>query len=372
MSLGLDYWTLPFEKGTFTPYPVICLIADNNDFTCDITKIQAIPEFTITLTPMAALSRSFSPSQNVSIMFYNEILYFHQVDIPVGQAIVVSPGIITCNVVVKDANISENVFTVSTTLADVGLYAKYLISNFRLYDIPYPFGYTSRSLNGSVTFTATFSIDTSMSFQTIKNHTFCGHYDTDLQKYRIDFTIAKQQNVGILPFYLLSSITYLSNADFTRDEFPNSGLTINSTLYISDNQTIGWDLTIEDYPNSFKSGVAKVISTLDNEPIVISFDASNRISGDQFKGVYSIRFWVHAPCLSQTYTLTSLQLLDAGELDIHYDFPMLGDMELDGIQPIIGDPNLDDKRNISIICPELTDTTPPELVSFTSDQSSVE
>eukprot|EP01133_Synstelium_polycarpum_P017716 gene17716-21122_t len=169
------------------------------------------------------------------------------------------------------------------------------------------------------------------------NHTFIGYYDNTRNMYRIDFIIPKQQMVGYIPFYLMSTTTYITNDDIRS--FFNESLYIRSTLYgdimrpmimeisqfpaspfsvqPTEKIMIGWNLTIEDYPNSFKSGVAKIISELDNEAIVINFNSSNLVSGDRFRD-------------------------DAGDMELNNDF--------DGIQPIIGGV-YDDMRRLNIICP---------------------
>eukprot|EP01133_Synstelium_polycarpum_P017717 gene17717-21124_t len=141
------------------------------------------------------------------------------------------------------------------------------------------------------------------------NNTFYGQYDPTRDMYRIDFIIPKQQMVGYIPFYLVNFIPMIMEIS----QFPASPVNVQPTEKIM----IGWNLTIEDYPNSFKSGEALIISGLDNEAIVINFNSSNLVSGDRFRD-------------------------DAGDMTLSKSFM--------GIQPIIGGV-YDIMRRFNIICP---------------------
>eukprot|EP01133_Synstelium_polycarpum_P018939 gene18939-22665_t len=155
------------------------------------------------------------------------------------------------------------------------------------------------------------------------NHTFCGYYNLQADMYSIDFTISKRQIIGIQTYHLLSSYRAIPHYELIGLFSVNATLNITSNLYgdlmrpmlkdilpvpingqvsiplVNSNITIGWDLTIHDYPNSFDHGVARVRSDLDNEPIIIYFNSSQRITGDPYNGKYAIRFTLQGNCVNQ-------------------------------------------------------------------------
>eukprot|EP01133_Synstelium_polycarpum_P007313 gene7313-8510_t len=218
-----------------------------------------------------------------------------------------------------------------------------------------------------------------------KSHSYLGSFDAALDMYRIDFWIPKQSNVGIFPFTLHSSNTFTTNSDLMSRFGANATLNIRSTLYgdlmrplaiaivqyptatvttdVNTAMLIGWNITIEDSPNTFKDGVAKIISDIDYEPYVVYFNASDLISGDASKGVYAIRFPIHGNCVSQNYYINELTLNDKGELDL---------VSQNGMQTLIGGP-YHDARVIKVICTDPTwELDQPKLVEFKVLSSRIE
>ncbi|EFA85987.1 hypothetical protein PPL_01220 [Heterostelium album PN500] len=159
-----------------------------------------------------------------------------------------------------------------------------------------------------------------------------GKYDSNLNLYVIDFTIPK----GMLPGKILYSINVLvaqiestmlesyfndsvaitvtnSAGDFMDPileeihAFPNNNYSIGESVV----EDIGWNLRITDFPNGFSFGTLDIISDHDLLPIKVNFSGqSSRISGNEFDGVYAIRFSVNGTCRTQTYTIANVLLYD--------------------------------------------------------------
>ncbi|EFA85986.1 hypothetical protein PPL_01219 [Heterostelium album PN500] len=162
--------------------------------------------------------------------------------------------------------------------------------------------------------------------------TFYGKYDSNLNLYIIDFTIPKGMMPGkmyygidvlvtviestMLESYFNDSvaITVTNSAGDFMDPileeihaFPNNNYSIGESVV----EDIGWNLRITDFPNGFSFGTLDIISDHDLLPIKVNFSGqSSRISGNEFDGVYAIRFSVNGTCRTQTYTIANVLLYD--------------------------------------------------------------
>eukprot|EP01132_Coremiostelium_polycephalum_P010079 gene10079-12356_t len=83
------------------------------------------------------------------------------------------------------------------------------------------------------------------------------------------------------------------------------------------NGTFGWDLTIEDSPNGFKSGIVQVTSDYDLEPYIFRLDPSSGTSpgGNIYKNTYPIRLSLNGTiCRSQRFWISKVELSDTEDL----------------------------------------------------------
>jgi len=169
---------------------------------------------------------------------------------------------------------------------------------------------------------------------------FAGVFVDSLQMYRIDFNINFKipssslqytLNIGGTHFqshHLISKFRDNANLKLVRSDIDNYPPMISRIDYIAGREVtlnvsspekyIGWRLTITDRPNGLKYGNITVMSTFDTYPTSFVFDESNKISGDQYQGIYEIKFKVNIKIQSQSYKITNVYLEDSfGEFSVY-------------------------------------------------------
>eukprot|EP01133_Synstelium_polycarpum_P009734 gene9734-11369_t len=200
-----------------------------------------------------------------------------------------------------------------------------------------------------------------------EDYVFYGAYDYTRKMYRIDFTISWQQNIGLIPFYLPSATTYITSLEASSHLGTELRIVSSKYNYINiaptETKIVGWNITIEDYPNTFDNGVAEILSDWNNEPIIVKFNSTQRVDGDKNTGVYQILFPVHGKCKTQTYFISSMTLKDKGDLKLS--------SFVDGAQSLVG-PSFDATRMSMVICSDTPDPVPPTMVSFTTTTRNVD
>eukprot|EP01132_Coremiostelium_polycephalum_P009720 gene9720-11936_t len=163
---------------------------------------------------------------------------------------------------------------------------------------------------------------------------FKGYWRPDLMMYYIPFSLQKNLNPGDLS-YTFKNMFYDSNRMFLSLQFRIMFGDEKAQLQIKSStpdlsppiiteiapilvQTpspnipfgIGWDLRVEDPINGLKEITITVTGDLDKSPYVFTLRPENKTSGDQFNGVYSIRFDHEFQTPEQTYTIVSATSID--------------------------------------------------------------
>eukprot|EP01133_Synstelium_polycarpum_P012348 gene12348-14480_t len=192
---------------------------------------------------------------------------------------------------------------------------------------------------------------------TLSKYSFPAVYDTDRQMYRFDFLIPVETLIGEMAYSILSFGSVLQYKNIYSYLLANATLNIVSSATkmvafpsvnfgIAPQQTmnLGWDVTIVD-KIGFKYGVAQVVSDLDNEPFIVNINASVRVSGDQFNGVYRISIPVNGNCITQSYYISSLELQDQREVKLSFIY--------DGVNTLYGGDN-DAQRFIKLVCSDFS------------------
>eukprot|EP01133_Synstelium_polycarpum_P011513 gene11513-13432_t len=167
-------------------------------------------------------------------------------------------------------------------------------------------------------------------FVTRDDSIFQGGWNPSLQCFQINFTITQNIVEGNIPYILSHYISYdmltakfnqdahlsvkCQNGDLMPPQISNvvayPGITINVPIR---NEYFGWHVTIVDRPNGFLRGSINVSGVYDPEPFTVTLDASNRISGDIYEGVYDVRIKLDTlNCRPQTYVLADAYLQDTG------------------------------------------------------------
>eukprot|EP01132_Coremiostelium_polycephalum_P005132 gene5132-6392_t len=129
---------------------------------------------------------------------------------------------------------------------------------------------------------------------------------------------------------------------------------------------MGWIITIEDEHFGFLRGEFEIISNTDALPYKVVVTQSDLVSGDKFKGNYTLAFAEKPPttttCMSQTFSIQSVKLLDdrpitlpGGIIDVH------------PLSFLVVPPTY-----ILSCSLEPTDVSPPTLVSFVILETSID
>ncbi|EFA79592.1 hypothetical protein PPL_07451 [Heterostelium album PN500] len=113
---------------------------------------------------------------------------------------------------------------------------------------------------------------------------------------------------------------------------------------------LGWNVTILNEPLGFTFGTFEIISNLDSLPRIIKINEFNRINGNAQNGTYTVYTTIATKCTSQNFTIRSISLTD-------------GVLQYNPLSTIIGTPD-ESELIISLICPNVLDTTPPVITDF--------
>eukprot|EP01133_Synstelium_polycarpum_P015048 gene15048-17806_t len=125
----------------------------------------------------------------------------------------------------------------------------------------------------------------------------------------------------------------------------------------SDYVSTGWDFTISS-PTGFINGTFGTKSDLDPLPYYTVITGADRISGNEYNGVYSVVFNIQAPpskCVTQSYTIDYVEL-------VGQNFSISAtNMTIDPYMPIRDTAPLD-AHSITIQCASTPVTTPPQIL----------
>ncbi|EFA82002.1 hypothetical protein PPL_05237 [Heterostelium album PN500] len=142
-------------------------------------------------------------------------------------------------------------------------------------------------------------------------------------------------------------------------QYPNGVVNIDS----SETMNIGWSFTITDEPSGFYIGYALVYSDLDPIPYNISFNSSNAIKGNEFKGEYSITIPINGNCRTSTYRIHFMLYDKLGNLA--NSVPV--ESKVNYINPLYkfyGNASTESLLYILVNCSMIVDLDPPKLISL--------
>jgi len=164
---------------------------------------------------------------------------------------------------------------------------------------------------------------------------FTGYFDEGIQMYRIDFDVPKMPAYTNLVYFIRippTTFNFLNIVSkfgpstlitFDKKDYDNYPPMISKSEFINENYkliqpneenvVIGWRFTIVDRPAGLKSGNISIISNFDGEPRNFNFDSTTRVSGNQFEGVYEIKFTVPANSRNQTFIISQVNLFDEND-----------------------------------------------------------
>eukprot|EP01133_Synstelium_polycarpum_P017448 gene17448-20814_t len=218
--------------------------------------------------------------------------------------------------------------------------------------------------------------------------TFVGVWDKLLELYTITFTLRQNlfegpisyilpiRDTGTMSHYLYDSTYILSSRLISMfgksaelhaisnyaDQLPP--LIVNVVRYpISGVHTVdpdvenvfGWDLTIEDLVNGLDWGYVNVTSNLDPVPYRYEINGISPMSGDKYRGTYSIRTTLFLQSMTQTFTFSAYLVDLAGHVS-----QKNGLLSMDPLIRIPSSTPLD----IQVIYPANGDTLPPVITIF--------
>ncbi|KAF2077653.1 hypothetical protein CYY_001040 [Polysphondylium violaceum] len=213
---------------------------------------------------------------------------------------------------------------------------------------------------------------------------FTGSYDEAIGMYRIDFELPVKTPTKELYYFVIlypSMFNFLSISakfgksaliSFDNTEYDNYPPMITNVEFINgqnierlpnqvDDVEVGWKFTITDRPSGFKSGNITVVSNFDGEPRVFSFDENSRISGDEFEGIYQVKFNVPGNSRNQTFFVTQAYLID--DNDMLSIYPTLYNMFSPFLELNLQDININVNFTNGIF-----ETTLPTLTLFTYEK----
>ncbi|EFA83552.1 hypothetical protein PPL_02618 [Heterostelium album PN500] len=209
---------------------------------------------------------------------------------------------------------------------------------------------------------------------------YTGSYNSSLGLYVLPFTIPQGMIQGKMFYQLnfpifsvdsptlesyfgesIAAITIVNSASDFMPPILEEVHAIPGNSFIINNpgvEMIGWNIRITDFPNGFSYGSLNVITDLDVLPITINFNSSSLIFGDQFDGIYEIRFPVNGTCRTQAYSMTNVVLYDKQA----YRNPAL--VSMNPLTSIYGT-QLESQLKIQVSCPTIiVDNDPPIMTSF--------
>eukprot|EP01133_Synstelium_polycarpum_P007770 gene7770-9115_t len=187
-----------------------------------------------------------------------------------------------------------------------------------------------------------------------------GQWSDANQRYEIDFTVPKNSMPGYLAYTIMShpeitdeqlSLKFGQQARLAIisqhgdiappmiTDISHYTLTNGSTLYMGH---IGWTITITDRPNGFLRGEINVTASMDPQPYVFILDASNRISGDIYEGVYDIHVTLQDTAMNSGFTnapsiFNPLQIINysARSVEMSVQVPAPVGCSIDSTPPVI-------------------------------------
>eukprot|EP01133_Synstelium_polycarpum_P014173 gene14173-16709_t len=228
------------------------------------------------------------------------------------------------------------------------------------------------------------------------NETFTGAWDNVRKLYKVDFKLlknifegplmytilAKQIDLGNLATYNILSSELISifgqsavlniisnNADQLPPiivevvTIPQTGvLTIDPLL----DNSIGWDLTVEDLVNGFAWGYVEVTSNMDPIPMIFQLNNTTRQSGDIYRGVYSITVPLYKQTITQVFSISAYLVDTAGHTSQK--------LETKSLDPLVGVPP-GTQLNIRVINDVQVpgdDNDPPVITLLQLDQVTID
>eukprot|EP01132_Coremiostelium_polycephalum_P006744 gene6744-8362_t len=223
-------------------------------------------------------------------------------------------------------------------------------------------------------------------FSEYPNCEFTGKLDTVSNSYKIQFTLISRLFDGVVDYELdLSAFKFTSNeiisvvgdsaqirvssnnADQmaplvnTISVVPQATVTVGATPV-----EFGWDMTIVDNLNGFSYGELEIKSEKDPLPTKIRITMEDATVGSTlFSSTYQIRLTAEPTCVTQTFYLSRVMLVDK------YGYKSLIDMH----EKTGGYMNPMSKSlspQILVQCPPVTDVVSPKLISFQFDPKHID
>ncbi|KAF2076959.1 hypothetical protein CYY_001735 [Polysphondylium violaceum] len=206
-----------------------------------------------------------------------------------------------------------------------------------------------------------------------KDTEFNSYFDIETQSHIINFTLPSRLFTGVfsyklLPFDLDNTILYQLNPKAelryfseNADVFPPIVTSIvqypSPIATIGQDTTIGFEITIEDKINGFKSGYAIVTSELD----ILGYNFTLTSSIDNPNNVFQLYFPLDVKSRPQTFTISKMYLEDNNG---HFSFfPSIQD--INPLMNFLGDTETSTLSTQFIDPLTLNDTTVPVLNTFT-------
>ncbi|KAN0008830.1 hypothetical protein ACTFIU_009496 [Dictyostelium citrinum] len=216
-------------------------------------------------------------------------------------------------------------------------------------------------------------------------------WDESNSRFYIKFRIPANTSPGVLDWMLVfNKENYLLNTQLSdvnqltvlSSKFDSYGPIVTNIIKYPNSKTIGWIFTIEDEINGFKDGYVTIRGSIDSSLYNITLKSTDVMasSGDKFKGDYLISIpYLLNDCVSQNYEIYYAVLTDTfGNINRYYKYNTNIELSSPGSWDSSANPFINFLNDTSVLqvstlnlCAK-TDSTPPELKSFSASRSSMD